>query len=162
MIGPVPSDLPLAVSAYVLLAGVVFCRAGATYLLGRWVRRAGDTSRWADRLGRPLLRRSEQIVARYGAPAVSASFLTVGVQSAVNLSAGLLQMPVRRYLPALAVGALIWAAIYLSVGIAFVEAWSSGSALPAVTAAVALLAVFATVAVVLRRRWFGPVAPDRA
>ena len=156
-----PSDLPLAVSAYVLLTGVVFCRAGATYLLGRWVRRAGDSSRWADQLSRPLLRRSEQVVARYGAPAVAASFLTVGVQSAVNLSAGLLHMPVRRYLPALAVGALIWAGIYLSVGIALIEAWSSGSTLPAAAAVVAVVAVVVTVAVMLRRRWFGPVAPDQ-
>lgn len=150
-----PSELPLAVSAYVFLVGVVFCRAGATYLLGRWVRRAGDASRWADRLSRPMLRRSERIVARYGAPAVSASFLTVGVQSAVNLSAGLLRMPVRRYLPALAVGAMIWAGIYLSLGIALLEAWSAGRTVPAAAAAVVLVGVFATVAIVLRRRWFG-------
>jgi membrane protein DedA with SNARE-associated domain len=131
----VPSDLPVA-AAYAFLVGVAFCRGGATYLVGRLVRRAKV-------LDRPAVRRAEHMVRRVGPPAVSLSFLTVGVQTAVNAAAGLLRMPWRHYVPALLVGALVWAAIYLTVGMAVVHAWLSGDGrwLLAGLAAVALVAV---------------------
>jgi membrane protein DedA with SNARE-associated domain len=113
--GRVPSDLPLA-AAYAFLVVVAFCRGGATYLVGRLARRAKI-------LDRPAVRRAERMVRRVGPPAVSLSFLTVGVQTAVNAAAGLLRMPGRHYVPALLVGALAWAAIYLTVGMAVVHAW---------------------------------------
>ena len=53
---------------------------------------------------------------------VSLGFLTVGVQTAINATAGLLNMPLRRYVPALVVGALIWATVYVTVGMAVIEA----------------------------------------
>jgi membrane protein DedA with SNARE-associated domain len=114
----VPSDLPVA-AAYAFLVVVAFCRGGATYLVGRLARRTKV-------LDRPSVRRAEDAVRRVGPPAVSLSFLTVGVQTAVNAAAGLLRMPWRSYVPALLVGALVWAAIYLTVGMAVVHAWISG------------------------------------
>jgi membrane protein DedA with SNARE-associated domain len=148
----VPSDLSLVAAAYVLLVVVVLCRAGGTYALGRLARRAGAASRRAEVFERPLFQRSEALVAKFGPPAVSASFLTVGLQSAVNLSAGFLRMPLLHYLPALVLGALIWAGIYLSVGVAVVSAWLAGERLLALLAAVALLAVVAGATLLLRRR----------
>jgi membrane protein DedA with SNARE-associated domain len=148
----VPPDLPLLAAAYVVLVVVVLCRAGGTYALGRLGRRAGDGSRRARLSERPLFRRSEQLVARFGPPAVTASFLTVGLQSAVNLSAGFLRMPLLHYLPALALGSMIWAGIYLSVGVAVVKAWAAGEGLLSLLGALALLAIVAGTTLLLRRR----------
>lgn len=55
--------------------------------------------------------------------AVPLSFLTVGIQTAVNASAGISRMSLKRYLPAVTVGCLIWALIYSTVGMAVVLAW---------------------------------------
>ena len=54
---------------------------------------------------------------RWGAPVVVLSFLTVGFQTLANLAAGVGKMPLRRYLPALVVGGLIWAVLYATVGL---------------------------------------------
>ncbi len=158
----VPSDLPLEVAAYAFLVVVVHLRAGGTYALGRLARRAGDRSRAAELLARPAMRRSEQLVSRFGPPAVSASFLTVGFQSAMNLTAGFVRMPLRHYLPALTVGALVWAGMYLSVGLAVLRAWRADGKGATVLAAVALLVVVGGLAVLVRRRWLVPVATDRS
>jgi membrane protein DedA with SNARE-associated domain len=72
---------------------------------------------------RPAVARAERLVARWGAPAVTLSFLTVGLQSAVNVASGLLRMPLRRFVPALLLGAAIWATIYTTVGMAVVYAF---------------------------------------
>ncbi|MGZ8737859.1 MAG: hypothetical protein ACXWW7_11900 [Nocardioides sp.] len=90
----------------------------------------------------------------------SLSFLTVGVQSAVNASAGVLRMPLRFYLPGLAVGALLWAGIYLAVGMAMLSAWNADGLwwVPVALMGVALVVV-ATAAVRLRGREV-PVAAE--
>lgn len=155
-----PSDLPLEVAAYVFLVVVVHLRAGGTYALGRLARRAGDRSRLSGLLSRPMVRRSEQVVGRFGPPAVSVSFLTVGFQSAMNLTAGFLRMPLRYYLPALSVGSLIWAAMYLSVGLAVMRAWQADGSAATVLAAVVLLVLVAGLAVLVRRRWLVPATGD--
>ena len=67
--------------------------------------------------------RVQDLVARWGAPVVTLSFLTVGIQTLVNLVAGMTQMPLRRYLPALAAGSLLWGLLYATVGFAGVTAW---------------------------------------
>jgi membrane protein DedA with SNARE-associated domain len=101
-------------------------RGGTFHVLGRGAR-AADSSRrgWLDR---PAVVRAEGVVRRFGAPAVTLSFLTVGVQSAVNLASGVLRMPARRYVPALLVGAAIWATLYVTVGLAVVLALLDGVA----------------------------------
>lgn len=142
-------DWPV-VPLYAFLVVVALCRAGATYALGRGARGAAGR-RWA--LDATWLARGEDVVRRFGAPAVTLCFLTIGVQTAVNLAAGTLRMPLRRYLPALALGALLWAGVYLTVGIAVVETfWGSSRPwlLLAVLAGAAVSAL--VVRQVLRRR----------
>lgn len=135
---------------YLFLVVVAFGRGGATYVLGRGARGAAGR-RW--RLDATCVVRGEDVVRRFGAPAVTLCFLTVGVQTAVNLAAGTLRMPARRYVPALLVGALLWAAVYLSVGVAVVEAFW-GSRRPWLLIAVLVAAATTAVIVgnVLRRR----------
>lgn len=99
-----------------------FARGAVTYAVGRGARAGGGRSRFAGRLDSPLVRRAETWVARFGAPIVSVGFLTVGVQSAINAAAGMLRMPMRRFVPGLVVGALLWSALYTTVGLAVVDA----------------------------------------
>ncbi|MEZ5091908.1 DedA family protein [Nocardioides sp.] len=115
---------PVALVWVFFFAGAI-ARGGAIYWVGRGLRGAGDRRR---RLAEhPGVVRAEAVVTRWGAPAVSLSFLTVGVQSAVNAAAGLLRMPARRYLPALVVGAALWATVYTTVGFAVLYAVLGGA-----------------------------------
>jgi membrane protein DedA with SNARE-associated domain len=92
--------------------------------------------------------RAEGWVRRFGPPAVALGFLTVGVQTAINAAAGMLRMPLRRFLPAVAVGALLWAVLYTTVGLAVVDAWLGDLSWWWVAVAVGTV-----VAVVLGSRW---------
>jgi membrane protein DedA with SNARE-associated domain len=98
-------------------------RAGATYAIGRAAQEGARRSRLSRLMSRPRYARMQQLVARWGAPIVTVSFLTVGIQTLVNLAAGVLRMPLRRYVPALTVGAIIWAFLYATVGFATFAAW---------------------------------------
>lgn len=142
-------DWPI-VPLFLMLVGVAFCRGGATYLLARGGRTLVESHRSHDGI---WLTRGEDVVRRWGAPAVSLGFLTIGLQTAILLAAGTLRMPPRRFVPALVVGALMWAAVYVSVGVAVLEAfWGSGRVwLVLVLLGVVALALFAARAVVARR-----------
>ena len=106
---------PLAVGALFM---IVLVRAGGTYALGRAARSgASRTSRVQRLVSSPRFIRAQQLVERWGAPIVVLSFLTVGFQTLVNLAAGVGRMPLRRYLPALVIGGLIWAVLYATVGL---------------------------------------------
>src|SRR5699024_6505796 len=109
-------DLPL-LPAVAFLYVVIWCRAGATYLIGRGARRVASRGRVAAFLESPGVTRASELINRWGAPVVALSFLTVGFQTAANAAAGLTGMPARRYLPALAIGGLAWALIYATVGL---------------------------------------------
>ena len=147
-----PDDIPVA-AAYAFLVAVAFLRGGATYVLGRAARRAGTTAKPTRRIfERPGMARAEEAVRRWGAPVVTVSFLTVGIQSAVNAAAGVLQMPLRRYLPGLLAGALLWAAIYVTVGIAVLQAWVSSEKGLWLLGGLVVVAVVAGLTMVLRRR----------
>ena len=115
-------ELPL-LPAVAFLYVVIWCRAGATYLVGRAARRAADRGRIAAFLDSPRVLRATDLVNRWGAPVVAVSFLTIGFQTAANAAAGLTRMPARRYLPALAVGGLVWALLYATVGLVAFRAW---------------------------------------
>lgn len=115
-------DWPVWLVFGVLWLGA-FIRGNATYWVGRGVRAGGGRSRFADHLERPIVRRAEGWVQRFGAPAVALGFLTVGVQTAINASAGMLRMPQSRFVPAVTVGALLWATVYTTVGFAVLDAW---------------------------------------
>ena len=149
-----PDSWPVA-ALFVFLVAVAFGRAGATYALGRGVRHLGG--RHTSLLDRPSVARAERTVSRYGAPAVTLCFLTVGVQTAVNAAAGSLRMPLRRYLPALALGAVIWASVYVTVGLAVFEAFWSGTPWRVAVVALAVLALVA-LAASARRRLTAPMS----
>ena len=70
-----------------------------------------------------MVQRAEGWVRRFGAPAVTLGFLTVGVQTAINASAGMLRMPQRRFLPAVTLGAALWSLVYTTVGFTVLDAW---------------------------------------
>ncbi|MFT4470490.1 hypothetical protein ACMX2H_11350 [Arthrobacter sulfonylureivorans] len=63
------------------------------------------------------------MTARFGPLAVTLCFLTVGLQTAVIASSGIGRMPLRRFLPAVIVGSLIWAVVYATIGLAAMAAW---------------------------------------
>jgi len=96
---------------YFTLLGVILCRAQATYWIGRGLGAGVTRSRVGARLG-PRLDAARRRIDRYGAPVVTLSFCTVGVQTAVNLSAGAMRMRFPRYLAAMFVGCLIWAGLW--------------------------------------------------
>ena len=146
-------DWPVAVVWLFFWVGATL-RGGTFHVLGRGAR-AADSSRrgWLDR---PTVVRTEAVVRRWGAPVVTLSFLTVGVQSVVNLASGVLRMPVRRYVPALLVGAAIWATLYVTVGLAVVLALVGGGAWWHVAVAVVVVGLVGVVTAAVRRGMLGP------
>jgi membrane protein DedA with SNARE-associated domain len=140
---------PVAVAA---LFAVVLLRAGATYALGRAAQTGARRTRVARLMARPGFAKVQDLMARWGAPLVTASFLTVGIQTLVNLVAGMTQMPLRRYLPALALGSLLWGFLYATVGFATFSAWRELYArFPAATVALTVVLAAGLVAYVLRQ-----------
>lgn len=143
---------------------VVLLRAGGTYALGRLAASGVRRSRIGERIPAAKLRRVETTIARWGAPVVAASFLTVGFQTAANFTAGTLRMPLTRYIPALAIGGVAWALIYATVGVGI---WELVSRLIAENPAVGwpivvalLLAVAVGVVLLVRRSRRQPTDPD--
>lgn len=125
---------PLAVGA---LFVIVLLRAGGTYALGRAARSgAGRNPRVQRLVDSQRFVRAQRLVERWGAPIVVVSFLTVGFQTLANLAAGVGRMPLRRYLPALALGGLIWAVLYATVGLVTWAALSHLYAISPVAASV--------------------------
>lgn len=142
-------SLPL-LPAVAFLYVVIWCRAGATYLVGRGARKAVDRGRVAKFLDSHNVQHATELVNRWGAPVVALSFLTVGFQTAANAAAGLTAMPAKRYLPALALGGLAWAFIYATVGLVAFAAWFE-LFLRSPWAAVAVLALLVVLVAVLLR-----------
>lgn len=60
--------------------------------------------------------RAMRLVARWGPPAVTLAYVTVGAQTAILLAAGLLRMPYLRFTIASLPGAAAWAVIWATVG----------------------------------------------
>lgn len=107
--------------------GLFFCgamiRANTTYWIGRGLAVGVKHSRFQRLFEGPIYLKAQALLAHWGVFAVPLSFLTVGVQSAVNASAGIARMPLRRYIPAVIVGCLLWALIYATVGMTVLYAW---------------------------------------
>lgn len=103
-----------------------FVRGNTTYWIGRGLRHGTRRTRLGRRFEASAVARAEHVIERVGAPVVSLSFLTVGVQTLINASAGVLRMPLRWYLPAVTVGALLWSAVYTTIGMALWRAWVGG------------------------------------
>lgn len=136
--------LPWGLAFAALWAGVMV-RANATYWIGRGLAAGTAHSRWASLLTSPTYARAQALYDRWGVLAVPFSFCTIGVQSLVQLAAGVTRMPLTRYLPAVAVGCAIWAALYSTVGLALVATWLEAGGAWALTAALLLVAVVAWV-----------------
>lgn len=115
------SDWPYPLAVATLFV-IVMLRANGTYWLGRGLRSGARRTRLTALVDSPGFVRAENLVARWGAPVVALCFLTVGVQTMVNLAAGATRMPLRRYLPAVTIGSVIWAFIYATVGFVTIQA----------------------------------------
>lgn len=101
---------------YATLFCIVFSRAAATYAVGRGLIAGASRMRMTAKMQGARYRQACELVARFGAPVVSLCFLTVGFQTMVLLASGVLRMPLRKFLPALAVGSVLWALLYGTVG----------------------------------------------
>lgn len=108
--------------AFCILFVIVMLRSNGTYWAGRGLAAGGRKTKMKKYLDSPAVLRAEKVIARWGAPAVSVSFLTIGVQTAINMSAGLGRMPLRRYIPATIIGSIAWATIYATIGLAAFDA----------------------------------------
>lgn len=140
---------------YFTLLVVILLRAPATYWLGRGLGAGVQRSRIGERLG-PRLDRARERIDKYGAPVVALSFLTVGTQTAINLSAGVVRMRFPKYFAAVFVGGLAWAGLWGVVISGLVGAWLALFLRSPWTAlGVAVLSVAAVTALVLRARRSG-------
>ena len=140
MFEPTTWDAPLAVVVLALFV-IVMLRANGTYWLGRALAAGARRSRWEKVLESRHYATGARWLNRWGAPAVSLSFLTIGIQTMVNLAAGVAQMPLRRYLPAVIVGCVMWAFLYGTVGfIGWVAVGALWDRSPALTVALLTLA----------------------
>lgn len=140
---PLDWDAPKLV-VHATLFCIVFIRASATYAVGRGLIAGVSRTRFAARMQGTRYQGANQLVARHGAPVVSLCFLTVGFQSLVLLAAGGLMMPLRRFIPALAVGSTIWSLLYGTVGFVGFRLWQvayRSSPLLAIGGSVALVVV---------------------
>jgi len=175
--GPTPSVLGMDGLTFPALVGalfvVVLLRAQGTYWLGRavtasarrlrsrplrggdaraggwWDRTVVGVERWSNGEGG---RRAAARLHRWGPLAVTLSFLTVGIQTAVNGMAGLTRMSVMRYTLAMIPGCLAWALIYASVGLAaFYAAVALAARSPWVLTGAGVLVLACVVGLVLRR-----------
>ena len=146
-------SLPFGVALAALFA-IVMIRVNATYWLGRGAVAGFAHTRFGSSLEKPKAARAQALIQRWGPYAVVVSFLTIGLQTAVNLAAGAARMPLRRYLPAAIAGSILWAVLYATIGLAALEAWLAVAAASPVGAAVAVVVVAILVAciVVVRRR----------
>ncbi|WP_426297888.1 DedA family protein [Arthrobacter sp. R-11] len=154
-------------AALAILFGIVMIRVNVTYWLGRGAAAGVERSRFAARFHTGKAAKAQALIQRWGPFAVILSFLTVGVQTAINFAAGAAVMPLRRYLPAAVVGSAAWALLYATIGFAAIDAWLALAAASPLTGML-LLALAAAVAVFLlvrRRRGAaraadGPAAGD--
>lgn len=138
------TSLPF-VWAFLILFVIVMLRSNGTYWAGRGLAAGGRKTKLQRHLNSPAVLRSEKLIARWGAPAVSVSFLTIGIQTAVNLSAGLGRMPLRRYIPATVVGSIAWACIYATIGLAAFDAALAAAAGSPLALIILIVAVGAVV-----------------
>lgn len=120
-VDPTQWELPFPIIVGAMFV-IVFCRAGATYLLGRAMASgASRRPRLAKLMAGSRYQRATQQINDYGAPVVALSFLTIGFQTLANLAAGASRMSASRYLPALVVGGVLWALLYSAIGVAGVD-----------------------------------------
>lgn len=147
-------ELPFGL-AFAALFAIVMIRVNVTYWIGRGAAAGVERTRLSGAMHRPKAVRAQALIQRWGPYAVVLSFLTIGLQTAVNLAAGAARMPLRRYLPAAVAGSIIWALLYATIGLAAIESWlaiAAASPAAATAAGVLVIGVLAWVLVARRRR----------
>mgnify|MGYP003383296603 CR=1 FL=1 len=107
------APFPVIVGALFL---IVMLRANGTYWVGRLGVERAHRTRLAAALESPGYRKAARRLNEYGAPLITFSFLTIGFQTLANLAAGATAMPLGRYLPAVTLGAVLWAFLYAALG----------------------------------------------
>ncbi|WP_314685671.1 VTT domain-containing protein [uncultured Rothia sp.] len=114
--------LPIEVAlAFMWVVGIV--RTSIVYALGALAAEGGARlDRIRKAMDSPLYRKARRLVNRWGVIAVPLCFLTVGLQTAVIITTGFTKMPLRRWVPAMLVGTLMWACIYTTIGFAILAA----------------------------------------
>lgn len=151
---PTRWDLPFPALVAALFV-IVMLRANGTYWLGRLGSAGARRTRLATVMGSPGYLRATQRIDRYGAPVVALSFLTIGVQTVVNLAAGASGMKLRHYLPAVVVGSIAWALLYATLGTVGVDLvgdlYALSPALAVGAVAIVVAAILAYVAAQVRR-----------
>ncbi|ROR74108.1 DedA family protein [Bogoriella caseilytica] len=153
----IPDDSSPFWVLFIVFYCVGFFRTLATYwiarVVSRWtLQRTGPQRPWVARvqtwLDSDTADKGVAVVRRWGVPAVPLSFLLTGTKTVVNAAAGVLRMPMSRYLPALAIGSAGYAVIYATIGwgawVAVVAAaagspWAIGAIAGAVLAAVSVI-----------------------
>lgn len=160
MFNPMTWDAPYLVIVAALFV-IVMLRANGTYWLGRGLTRGAEHTRMAKMMSSKHYAVARDWLNRWGAPAIALSFLTIGIQTMINLAAGITRMPLRRYLPAVTAGSVIWAFLYGTVGFigwaAVVRLWEMS---PPLVIVVAVLGVGALVWAVARRDTPAKVAAE--
>lgn len=141
---------------------IAMLRGQATYWLTRTVteqtlRRTRPPTGWRARvhawLSSTTMGRGRDAVQRYGILAVPLCYVTVGFQTVVLASAGVLRIRWLRFTLAQSVGALAWGLIYSTIGFAFWAAFFEAALTGGVGAVVGVAAVV-IVAVGLTYRWY--------
>lgn len=144
------------------LAGAL-ARTQALYWLGRGVAAGVLRTRWAERLDAKQVARATGAIERWGMPVVPLAFLTVGFQSAVMTTAGLLRVGWLRFTLWSVPGAVVWAVVWGGGGMAaaagVVAVARESPALLAVVLGAAGVAVTVGTAVARRRRRTHEEAP---
>jgi membrane protein DedA with SNARE-associated domain len=137
--------------AFAVLFVSVLARSNGTYWVGRGARAGWQRHRGTHH---DQTARAELLLQSLGPVAVSLSYLTIGVQTAVHLTAGVMRMPLHRYVPASLVGSAAWAALYATIGLAALQAWIAAEAGSwiGVVALVGLVALSVGASLLLRRR----------
>ena len=101
-------------------------RSHTMYWIGRGIAAGTARTRWVSLIESPMYARAQAWSARWGVLAVPMSFLTVGLQSFIQISTGVARMPLHRYAAATAAGAIAWASVYTTIGMAILTAWITG------------------------------------
>ena len=144
-------DQPFVVATLFLTAVAGF-RSQCTYWLGRGIRAGLVRTNWAKKLQSDKQARAVVLLEKWGWPLIPLSFLTVGFQSAVHLTAGLVGWRWLPYTLAAFPGWILWGVVYAAGGLAiFVgiftlanQAWW--------LAALALLLIAAAIITIIRLR----------
>lgn len=117
--------------AIAVLFGIALARGQATYWLARLAVRGAtgsgdDVARWRLRARAWLAGRrvaaARAALGRWGLPLITLCYFTVGLQTMVLSAAGVLRIGWPRFTLAQAPGALAWACIYATIGLAAWEA----------------------------------------